>query len=1355
MAKRRNLGGNVNTQTHSFVKGLNKDADFTYLQNGMWSHARNATNNTIEGNQGTISNVSSNILCATAGKSMTNTFPDRFVIGTVHLFADKWIIYTVGHNALNTDTISEIGLFEEDSCKYREIVQDACLKFDKRYLIDGAAREMEDCTWQVYWCDGLNPDRFLNIGDPETWPDNTYNWLGGSSINYYSNGVNTEFLWPGVKWKKDTSTPSTPAPCLTYPDDNKLDCDKIRLAPLMQTPCVKVKAGEAGGTLRNGTYFVVIAYTIKGQKVTDYFSPSNTQPLWHEDDAKNSLEIEVSADDENFEEFVLVVVQNINQGNVAKQVGFYSTRTSRITIDLLQSDLISVPLEQIPLQSVVYETSKQMEDVNSYLLRVAPTGKFDFNYQPLANLIRAKWASVEYPADYYLKGGHKGSYLRDEVYAFFIRWVYDTGDKSASYHIPGRPPRDFSIPGVPGQHGEQLEVQDLQTLYSNESIFEVYNTASPTPLNPSLSSTLDDGGNIIASGDMAFWESTEIYPDKKPDIWNSSAHCWTHQSDPNNDLCGEKVRHHKFPDNTLLEETMHFKPNPNNLTIGDDARIRLMGVYFENIPHPKDNTGKDVPGIVGYEILRGSREGNKSILAKGMLNNYRTYESQGTAKRGRTGLYANYPFNTIIPHLNEGSPNSYDNYKYNDPYIKVPGDDKPKHQEIPTDVVSFHSPDLMFTNPYLSTTELKLYGIIKGYSTQSFQFPDKHPKFTLLSSFSALAAGVAGLAAAIVALQGKRTQNSIKIPESYTRLDLRPEVVGQVGTKAISPAQQTALAALWTPPLGAGFVYTTFMNNYFSSGGALADGLTAAFGSPASPAGGYEATLAYKAEKTFRTAFNAAAAKLNQPKVIPTYTVELADYAYMPPGIRQIGALNHIVYYFTEGSNATLELIKAFSPDRQYALQMKSHGFYSNMTDIEDEIGRFKIEDAFYTKDNVQDVPLYQNGSGSVSYKINNLKRCTHTTLRTKSGPYGHPNEFIGPSLNPLISIDKSLTTLGGLVQYGSPVSGKLPSFEEPELDFSLPIGSYYGGLKFRLQNQYGQLNSVKQIPITPCEQKDLNFEPNGPICNTNGTQEVLNLNIMPNTPVFFGGDTFINRYTEKNNMFFFYNWLYSENDGIEFNYYLYQMIPHAKFWANSTPWETFNLFSNLTDLIPIPGLNSAMPGTSILPKGFYSLDYNNPGLIPGIGQGNFNYETSKQDGDLPGLFCPKEAFFYLASNSIRDFFVESDVLLDFRESGELIREKHYDPYRFTDYFRMFTMDPNVATADNFYKYDYSLSISKAWQQYFSQGNLQNRNYDPNIAKLCYESYPNRIIYSLPQQDASYKDAWKVYLVNKYTTFSK
>jgi hypothetical protein len=80
-------------------------------------------------------------------------------------------------------------------------------------------------------------------------------------------------------------------------------------------------------------------------------------------------------------------------------------------------------------------------------------------------------------------------------------------------------------------------------------------------------------------------------------------------------------------------------------------------------------------------------------------------------------------------------------------------------------------------------------------------------------------------------------------------------------------------------------------------------------------------------------------------------------------------------------------------------------------------------------------------------------------------------------------------------------------------------------------------------------------------------------------------------------------------------------------------------------------------------------------------------------------------------------------------------------------------MNPNIMGQLSEYIYDYSLSVSKLYNQYFSQGNLQNRYYDPKVAKLCYTSYPDRIIYSLPQQDEAIKDSWFIYLVNNYKEF--
>ena len=1340
MAK-KNLQSTTDNQTKSFVKGLNKDSDPSYVTDGMWTHAVNAVNNTAEGDVGSLSNEISNFLCATSGQTMPVTVTEKYIIGAIQVFSDKWLIFTAGHNGLGQPIMSEIGLFEEDVCTYRPIVQDACLGFDKRYLISGSSRQKEDCSWQVYWADGLNPDRYLNIGDPKTWPSSSYTWLGGgpSTVNYYSNGTD-QILWPGVQWNKDCKTLND---CTTCIDLNSLDCHHIRLARLMETPCLNLTLGQQGGTLANGTYFAVIAYTISGQKVTDYFSQSNNQFIFTPNDLEGSLIINVSADTENFDEFVLVLVQNINQGTVAKQIGFYSTKTTTIAIDQIDPSLVTIPIEQIPIQTPVYETSDQMTDVNNYLLRVGPRSKFDFNYQPLANLIKAKWASVEYPADYYIKGGNKTNYLRDEVYAFFIRWVYDTGDKSASYHIPGRPPVDFTIPGTSTSISETSIATLSNNLATDDKVFEVYNTAYSTG-SPLIGTTLDDGGVVIDAGDMGYWESTERYPDNAPEIWNSSSYCWTTPTgqNPQYDLCGKYIRHHKFPENFLNNSastsTVHFRSNPNPSTFGNEYYIRLMGVYFENIILPKDQDGKDIPGIVGYEILRGSREGNKTIIAKGMVNNFRSYKIKGNAAKGRTGLYANYPFNTINPI----SPNAGDMTGYDDPYMHD------IDQTIPQDIISFHSPDTMFRTPFLSTTELKLYGNLSGFSTQQFIEPDKHPKFKLLADAALIPIFIVGLGEAIISLVGKKVTEQ-PIINSYTTNLAGTIFASGSGTLTQAPLQASALTAI----AAAVGNYNTFFDSYYN-GVAFADALVMI--NPSIINGGYQNTQYAQQINTLVDIVNFNANNAKIPKITLGGTVEMPAFSYLPAPLRVAQGLNQAVFYFSEGADVTLQLIYALLPYRQYALQQIAHGFYSGMNrNSINNLFRFKIEDSFYIRDNIQEVPRYQtNTSTWKSYNINNLKRPDSVVVRTKSGPYYNPIYPDGVTTGPaLLNGDKSLVTLGTLIQgeafgwSGTPVypSGTLPDFEDTSIPFSLPIQSHYAGIKGRVRNQYGQLNGIKQITITPCEQKfDPTTIPNQgpyslPNCVGNFSYRKIN-----RTPILFNGDTYINRYTEKNTMCFYNNWLYGQPDGFEYNYYLYEMIPQTRFNVNSIKYDVSDMAELLNFSAP------TLPGSGGSPTRFYNLDYykNNTRY--------YSYEDDEPKGfpdTYPGFFGIKQSKFYLANSSVRDFFVESDVLVDFRKQGDYDWEKHYDPYRYTDYNFMFNADPTILGRGNVYIYDYSLSVSKLYNQYFSQGNLQSRYYDPNVAKLCYTYYPDRLIYSLPQQIEAVKDSWFIFLVNNYSQF--
>ena len=1360
----KTLNNSAQIINHTFVKGLNKDSDPSFITDGMWMHARNAVNNTSEGDTGTLSNESSNYLCITAGATMPVTVVDKYIIGGIHLYSDVWVIYTAGHDLQGVPAMSEIGLLEESKCVYRPIVQDECLGFDKRFLISGSSKEKEDCSWQVYWADGLNPDRFLNIGDPQTWPDpSIYFWSVVQSnyintVNQYTNFDNSfdKILWPGVTWLQKCTPITVNNPCELCENVNSLDCDRIRLARLMQTPCLNLTLGVSGGTLRNGTYFAMIAYTIKSQKITDYFSQSNYQFVYSFEDLQGSLDLEINADSENFDEFELVMVQCINNGTVAKLIGVYSTNTNRITLDQIKEDALSIPLTDLPLQTPVFEKSDQISEVNNYLLRIGVTSKFDFNYQPLANLIRARWASVEYPANYYVNGGNKTSYLRDEVYAFFIRWVYDTGDKSASYHIPGRPPKNVIIPGTTNVYlenstsynGQNILYYDATDPLKTEQVFEVYNTASTFPPS-SIPGTelingkrvLPDGGIVNRVGEMGYWESTENYPDNQEEIWNPSEYCWTGVNGASTlyDLCGKKIRHHKFPDNTI---DPHYTPNVNATgSQVDIPNIRILGVYFENIIFPKDNDGVDIPGIVGYEILRGSREGNRSIIAKGMINNFRTYEDIGaynntTSSVRTSGLYLNHPFNCIIPPNNTNNPTDH-NYRYNDPFIRIPdpNDNDPldaggkvTNQNIPDDIISFHSPDTTFRNPFLSTTEIKIYGYLTGVSDQRFVEPSRHPQFKLISDQAWATALFIGLGEAIVSLLGKRTYNQ---PGGSFTTQYEFSVLGGNTVPLIPPAGFPGVPINVFSAPGFQAVETTSnatQSAYNNLGGFLSD-----------------AFLGTNLQQADLELFNNNSLLAGANYTAPWLSTETNANSYLPPfletGFSLLGAVNKFAYYFSEGANLTIDAMYAFLPFRQYALQQQSYGFYDgwNITKTfsDNNLKRFKIGDAFYLRDSLQTVPSYADNASPGNfyrYKINNLKRSDTVVLRTLTGPRYDVTVPIGVNKGPdLLTDDKSLVTIGQL------------GFETtPDKSFGKDIASYYGGLKVRIQNQYGQLESIKQIVVTPCEQKinytnpnDINyFIETGPYQCVLGTNSNYNVKSLTRSPIFFGGDTYINRYTEKNTMFFFNDWLYDFPNGFEYNYLIRRMLINPRFWINSQKYD-------ISEMTPSNFLSPSYPGGGFRPRNFYQLDHN-----------SYNYVTDAEGNYPPAIgFGVKNSYFYLANSSIKDFYVESDVLVDFREAGSQLGEGVYNPYNYTDLPILFDMNPQNIVRGDYNEYDYSLSISKLYNQYFSSGNLQSRYYDPNISKLCYTYFPDRIYYSLQQQEENFKDSWFIYLPNNYKEF--
>ena len=528
------------------------------------------------------------------------------------------------------------------------------------------------------------------------------------------------------------------------------------MAPLLDTPCVKLDKSIDGGLLANGSYQAFIAYVENEQTVTDYIGVSNIQTLWSHDGGNGSLDISLSNLDEDYEYFELVLLRR-NQGQTsAKKIGYYSTQQKSINVDYIDPSLMAIDLEKIPLRSPAYEKSESMFVVNDWLLRQGPTEQFDFNYQPIANEIKVNWVINSVPSSYYSKGGNRFNFLRDEQYAFFIRWIYNTGERSSSYHIPGRAPRNYTTDNGNTYLENEIIFGDNVLDVDGDPLYKVYNTAGIT--QQGIAEYLEDGTRIIARGEMGYWESTELYPSNKPDIWGN--------------LCGKPIRHHKMPD-----ESIGGASSPLHLTSTAGDEINVLGVEFENIGRPKYNDGTYIQNVVGYEILRGSRLGAKSILGKGIFKNMRKYtvpNSENLIGGSVQGLYPNYPYNDLRPDvyfhdgLNAGSlkrTDGCDDFGQSVGTFRALGDRADVNGEpsgFSRKVFTFHSPDLMFTQPFLNASETKIYGQLSGNSSGYFKPSEDHPQFKLLRGSAGLIASIMGLGYALHQIRGteSKTQSS-------------------------------------------------------------------------------------------------------------------------------------------------------------------------------------------------------------------------------------------------------------------------------------------------------------------------------------------------------------------------------------------------------------------------------------------------------------------------------------------------------------------------------------------------------------------------------------------------------------------
>jgi len=595
-------GGNIKSEYNVASTGLNLDNTVNQVPKGQLTYALNASVENFDSSSVNYQNEPGNEFCL--------QFPSQFIlIGTHFILEQNKHIFFI----TNPETGEcQIGYMENNDCVYRILVSAPCLAFNINYPIHKVVHKITNCTTELYWTDGLNPRRYLDINNIP------YILQSNSSL------CDPEFT-------------------------DELDCNQLKLQPNFSIPELKIVDVRNGGSLLAGTYQFAIQYAdASGNEYTSYYSVTNPTPIADTSittpnfnyEVGRSIVVNISNLDSTgqFQYFNLAVIKTINNIPSVELVGtYFIDQTNKDIIYTGQNQTqIRLTINDIFLKYPYYDIAQDLTFVQDILIWDNLTSIDRINYQSIASQIDLKWQTYKLPANENysdeLNATNLRGYLRDEVYAFEIVFLLRNGKQTDGFHIPGR---------VKGPNENYPDVLNTNPDFIGEGTsapyWKIYNTASVTGV------AIDNPiGNATPHqyGEFAYWESADLYP-CNIDIWG--------------DLANQPIRHHKFPDVLVspIIESVIFT-NINNMVMQNDS-VFPIGVKIDpdqiyNLINTSNLSPQQKYDIVGFKIVRGDRGTNKSIIAKGILRNVGTYE-----REGQSYYFPNYPYNDVHqdPFLNQ------------------------------------------------------------------------------------------------------------------------------------------------------------------------------------------------------------------------------------------------------------------------------------------------------------------------------------------------------------------------------------------------------------------------------------------------------------------------------------------------------------------------------------------------------------------------------------------------------------------------------------------------------------------------------------------------------------------------------
>ena len=577
---------NIKQENNVAVGGMILNRSVSQIPKGFLSYGLNAVVENLGGEGVQYQNELGNELCL--------EFPTGYQLIGHHFISElnKHIFMLA-----NPETAgSEIGYMDNNDCVYRKYINADCLGFSIHHPIPKIVHKITDCNTQIYWPDNIGR-RFLDLNElPLT-----------------------------VKSGTDVCDKET---------TDEIDCNKLSVQPVFKIPQLEITDVLSGGNLQAGTVQFAIQYSdANGNGYTSYYSVTNPTPIADIDKTTTefnypvgkSVVIDISNLDISgyFEYFNLAVIKTVNNITSVELVGTYF-------IDSVEKQILYTGQNQTQIRLTIndifekypyYELADDITTVQDVLVWKGLTSIDRINYQQIASKITLQWQTYRIPntlnySDELLATNFRG-YPRDEILPFEIVFLLDKGKQTDGFHIPGRAKNanEFTKPDVETTDPDYIG----DTSYGPRPYWQIYNTASVLGTNSEYVAHSDYKGPY-QYGEFAYWESTETYPCNS-DIWG--------------DLAGQPIRHHKFPD--VLVSPIFENPTIEldssgkyaNLAIQKDAifpiGVKINAEQVRSLIVQSNLTQAQKDAIIGFKIIRGNRDVNKSIVAKGILRNVGKY----------------------------------------------------------------------------------------------------------------------------------------------------------------------------------------------------------------------------------------------------------------------------------------------------------------------------------------------------------------------------------------------------------------------------------------------------------------------------------------------------------------------------------------------------------------------------------------------------------------------------------------------------------------------------------------------------------------------------------------------------------